>query len=131
MYAPFVRIRLLYVFSTIAKLTDDNTAEYIAGMLEEDHSDDDTREFVCGILKEAMPNARAGAVICDRLFGLIDRIKKQQKQENVTIAAPLITSPPTKSTPNTNTIHTQQKDRQVTVISNNNTNKKKKKKKKK
>ena len=62
---------LTYVFSTIAELTDDDTAEYIAGMLVEDHSDDDTREFVCRILKEAMPNARAGAVVCDRLFGCV------------------------------------------------------------
>ena len=60
---------LTYVFSTIAELTDDDTAEYIAGMLVKDHSDDDTREFVRGILKEAMPNARGGAVVCDRLFG--------------------------------------------------------------
>merc|ERR1712238_354897 len=76
---------LIYVFSTIAELIDDDTVEYIAGMLEEDHSDDDTREFVSAILKEAMPNARAGAVTCDRLFGLIDKIKKQQQQGNVTI----------------------------------------------
>ena len=41
-------------------MTDDNTAENIAILLEEDHSDDDTREFDCEILKEAMPNARAG-----------------------------------------------------------------------
>ena len=108
-------------------------------MLEEDHSDDDTREFVRGILKEAIPNNRAEEVVCDRLFGLIDRIKEQQKQGNVTIATPPITSPPTntkiQSTPNTNkntntnTTHTQPKDQQVPVISNNNTNKKNKKKK--
>merc|ERR1712238_552106 len=103
--------------------------EYIAGMLEEDHSDDDTRELVREILKEAMPNARAGAVTCDRLFGLIDKIKKQQQQGNVTITTSPITSQPTKSTPKTNTTHTQQKDQQAPVISNNTTNKKKKKKK--
>ena len=66
-------------------------------MLVEDHSDDDTREFVCGILKEAIPNARVGAVVCDRLFVLVDAIKKQQKKEqqkqgNMTITTPPIVS---------------------------------------
>ena len=50
-------------------------------MLVEDHSDDDTREFVRGILKEAMPNARVGAVVCDRLFVLVDAIKKPRKKK--------------------------------------------------
>ena len=77
-------------------------------MVEEDHSDDDTREFVQEILKEAMPSARAGAVTCDCLFGLIDKIKKQQQQGNVTIATPPITSPPTKSTQK-RTQHTRNK----------------------
>ena len=69
-------------------------------MLVEDHSDDDTREFVRGILKEAMPNTPVVAVVCDRLFVLVDAIKKQrkkkqQKQGNTTIATPPIANPPT------------------------------------
>ena len=30
-----------------------------------------------------MPNARAGAIVCERLFGLINRIRKQQLAEDV------------------------------------------------
>ena len=69
---------LTYVFSTIAKLTDEDIVDYIAWILVEEHSDDDIREFI----REAMPNARAGAVVCERLFGLIDRIKKHQTEED-------------------------------------------------
>ena len=69
---------LTYVFSTIAELTDENKVGSIAGMLVEGHLDDDIQEFI----REAMPNARAGAVICERLFGLIDRIKKHQTEED-------------------------------------------------
>ena len=92
---------------------------------------------------------KLAAVVCDSLFATIDVIekqkrKKQQKQGNISLATPLIASPPThkkirptlnintntNTSTNTNTTHKQPKDRQVPVISNNNTSKKKKKQKK-
>ena len=70
---------MIYVFSSIAKLTDEDTVEYIAETVLENPFDDDTREFVGGILKEAMPYRHAGVVLSDRLFVLVDAIEKQQK----------------------------------------------------
>ena len=107
-------------------------------MLLENPFDDDTREFVCGIFKEVMPNARVGAAVCDRLFALVDAIKKQQKKQQkrgnmATANHPKIASLPTntKIPTTTNKTHTPPKDRQIPpVILNNNTNKKKKKQKK-
>ena len=124
--------------STIAKFTDEDTAEYFSATLLENPCDDDTREMVRGILLEARPNTRLAGVVCDSLFALIDVIekqerKKQQKQGNMTTAAPPIASspPPTNTIrPKTKKAHTPPKDCQVTpVISNNKTKKKKKKKK--
>ena len=63
----------------------------------EDPFDEDTREFVCGILMEALSPQFAfdGAIVCDHLFALVDKIGKQFKQGNITIASPPIASPPT------------------------------------
>ena len=36
-----------------------------------------------------------GAVMCDHLFALVDKIGKQFKQGNITVAPPPIASPPT------------------------------------
>ena len=121
---------MIHVLSNIAKLTDEDTAEYIAETVLKNPFDDDTREFVPGILKEAMPYRRAGVVLCDRLFVLVyaiekQRKKKQQKQNNMITATKIRpTSTPNR---NTKTTHTQLKDQQLPVISINNTNKKKEK----
>ena len=86
------------VFSTIAKYTDDDTAEYVSAMLLENPCDDDTREMVQEIIKEAK-TPKLAAYICDHLFKILDVIekqerKKQQKQKQ--------TSPPTtRSAPKT------------------------------
>ena len=63
----------------------------------EDPFDEDTREFVCGILMKALSPQCAfdGAVVCDRLFALLDEISKQYKQGNITIATQPIANPPT------------------------------------
>ena len=67
--------------STIAELTDEDTEAYVSGTLMEDPFYEDTREFVREILMEALSPQCAfdGAVVCDRLFALLDEISKQYK----------------------------------------------------
>ena len=65
---------MIYVFSSIAEVTDEDTAEYIAETALESPFDDDTREFVCGLLKEKLPYRRVGVALGNRLFVLVDAI---------------------------------------------------------
>ena len=126
---------MTHVFTTIAKLIDEDTEAYISRTLLENPLDDDTRESVRGIIKEAMSPKRV-RIVCDCLFVIVDAIKKQerkkqQKQGNMTNATPTIETTPTNTTrPKTKKTHTPPTDRQeLPVILNNNTNTKKKKKK--
>ena len=59
---------MIHIFSSIAKLTDEDTAEYIAETVLENPFDDDTREFVRGMLNEAMPYRRVEVVLGGRIF---------------------------------------------------------------
>ena len=46
--------QLIQFYFTAAKLTDDDTVDYVYVKLLENPFDEDTREFVCGILMEAL-----------------------------------------------------------------------------
>ena len=83
---------LIHVFSTITKCTDDNTAEYVCATLFENLCDDDTRDMIRGILTEVR-TPKFAAVICDRLFKILDVIEKQErkKQQKQKKASPATT----------------------------------------
>ena len=110
---------LTNIFSTIAKYTDDDTAEYVETLME-NPCDDDTREIVCGIVTEAK-SLKFAAVVCDRLFKIVDVIEKQRKRQhkrdNMITATLTIASPPTNTkirpttTTTANKTHTPPTDR--------------------
>ena len=95
--------------STIAKLTDEDTEEYVLETLLEAPYDDDTIESVRGTLMELLSPqfAGEGAVLCDFLFALVDEIGKQQKQGNI------ITATPPSETSSTNTIRPRLKTKKT------------------
>ena len=109
--------------NTVVNLIDDNTLEYIYGMLSEDPCNDDTKEFVHGILMEVLLSQDDvvvdGVGVCDSFCVILDSDKQQQQQQqqqcNTPTDSPQITSPPmkTKIRPNTKNTHThtQTKDR--------------------
>ena len=107
---------LTNIFSTIAKYTDDDTAEYVETLME-NPCDDDTREIVCGIVTEAK-SLKFAAVVCDRFVKIVDVIKKQRKRhqqrDNMITTTLTIASPPTNTkirpTITTNKTHTPPTD---------------------
>ena len=74
---------LTNVFSTIAKYTDDDTAEYVSETLLANLCDDDTRMIVRGIIKGAK-TSKFAAVICHRIFKIVDVIEKQERKKETT-----------------------------------------------
>ena len=101
---------MTHIFTTIAKLIDEDTEAYIRILLE-NPLDDDTRESVRGILMEAMSPKRT-QIVCDCLFRIVAAINKQErkKQKHRVLATPPIASPP----PLTNTIRPKTKNTHTT-----------------
>ena len=66
--------------NTVVNLIDEDTLEYVYGMLLEDPRDEDTREFVCEIIMEALLSQDdvvvGGAGVCDSLFAILDSDKQ-------------------------------------------------------
>ena len=83
MILPHLKIfqvdELTQLCSTITELSDKDTEAYVTGTLMENPFDEDTREFVREILMEAVSPQCVfdGAVVCDRLFALLDEISNQ------------------------------------------------------
>ena len=79
---PSTADELVQLIRTAAKLLDEDTVEFVNGMLSEDLYDNDTREFVCEISMEALLSSDVdgvdGSTLCDGLFALLDFNKQQQ-----------------------------------------------------
>ena len=74
MTTDIINTRIADALFTVFELLNEDTVEYIYGMLLKDPYDDNTRETVCGILMEDLLSQFDidGTVLCDSFFRLVD-----------------------------------------------------------